>query len=327
MTMNATMQRVRFLLNWKFQGPNAPFLLAEDAGYFREEGLTLHFGIGEGSSAIPAEIQRGAWDAGFGDVSALIEQHAANPASDVTTLYSIYDRAPMVVISKTARGLKTPQDLIGKTLSSPAFDTGFLMFPAFARAAGIDAARVNRVPAAPAERDAKLIADEIDGAMGFDATLVFALRALRQNTDEYSLMYYADAGLDVYSSAVMASRSWLAKNAAAGRGLVRAINRGWLEAMSNPEAAVDAVLRRDPAANRSIVRDHLQWVIDHQVKTPSATRLGIGAMEAARIERNIDVVMAMLKSRAGDDKTGKVRPGMITLYDGSFLPPLAERAV
>jgi NitT/TauT family transport system substrate-binding protein len=325
-----TMQTVRFLLNWKFQGPNAPFLLADDAGFFKAEGLQIEFGIGEGSSAIPAEIQRGAWDAGFGDVSAQIEQHAANPASDVTTLYSIYDRAPMAVISKTARGLKTPQDLIGRTLSSPAFDTGFMMFPAFARAAGIDSAAVNRVPAAPAERDAKLIADDIDGAMGFDATLVFALRALGQNTDDYSLMYYADAGLDVYSSAVMASRSWLAKHPAAGRGLVRAINRGWLEAMKNPEAAVDAVLRRDPAANRSIVRDHLQWVIDHQVKTPSAKHLGIGAMEAARIERNIDVVMAMLRAKAGDkagDKAGTFRSTVAALYDASYLPAAAERAI
>ena len=328
MTANQTAEArktVRFLLNWKFQGPNAPYLLAEDAGFFKAEGLEVVFGIGEGSSAIPAEIQRGAWDAGVGDFNSLIEQHADllvhGRASDVTTLYSTYDRAPMVVVTKRARGLKTPQDLVGKTLSSPAFDTGFLMFPAFARIAGIDPAVVTRIPVTPAERDARLIADQIDGAMGYDATIVFALRALGQDTDDYSFMYYADSGFDVYSVAIMASRSWLSKDPAAGRALVRAVNRGWLEAIKNPEQAVDAVLRRDPAADRQLVRDHLQWVIDHQVLTPGSARLGIGAMEAERIQRNVDFVLG--KADAGG--AAKARPSAAALYDGSFLPAPAER--
>ena len=86
------------------------------------------------------------------------------------------------------------------------------------------------------------------------------------------------------------------------------------------------MLSRDPTADRKLVRDHLQWVIDHQVRTPSATRLGIGAMEAARIERNVEFVLG-----AGDVQNGgkaaHARPAAAALYDGSFLPPLAERAV
>lgn len=330
MTAKQAEHTVRFLLNWKYQGPNAPYLLAEDAGFFKAEGLNVVFGIGEGSSAIPAEIQRGAWDAGVGDFNSLIEQHAGQLAnkttSDVTTVYSTYDRAPMVVVTKRARGLNKPQDLIGKTLSSPAFDTGFLMFPAFARMAGIDPAGVTRIAVTPAERDARLIADQIDGAMGYDATIVFALRALGQNTDDYSFMYYADSGFDVYSVSVMASCSWLAKNPAAGHALLRAVNRGWQAAMKNPELAVDAVLRRDPSADRKLVRDHLQWVIDHQVKTPSAARLGIGAMEAARIERNVEFVLGAGDAQAGS-KAAHARPAAAALYDGSFLSPLVERAV
>ena len=312
---------LRFLLNWKFQGPNAPFLLAEDAGLFAAEGFDVTFGIGEGTAAIPGEIDKGAWDAGFGDFNALIEQHARRPGSVVTTLYSIFDRAPMVVASKRSRLLLKPRDLVGKTLCAPVFDTGYQMFPALARAAGFDPGAVKLMPAAPAERDALLVADKVDGVIVFDATLVFALRALGEDPANYSFMYYADNGVDVYSSALMASRDWLKRNPGAGAALVRVVNRCWIEAMRNPEAAVDAVLRRDPSADRVSVRDHLQWVIDHQVRTPVSSHLGLGAMLAARVERNIDIVMGMA-SKSGT----AARPAMAALYDGSFLPPLAERA-
>jgi hypothetical protein len=114
---------------------------------------------------------------------------------------------------------------------------------------------VRLVPASPAERDAKLIAGEIDGAMGFDATLVFALRALGEKPGDYHLLYYADSGLDVYSSTVMASRDWLARDPVAGRGLVRAVNRGRGGAATRPvgrqghRPRPPAVGHRPPAAH------------------------------------------------------------------------------
>ena len=157
--------------------------------------------------------------------------------------------------------------------------------------------------------------------MGYDATIVFALRALGENTDNYAFMYYADSGFDVYSVGVMASRQWLAKDPSVGHALIRAVNRGWLEAIKHPELAVDAVLRRDPSANRNLVRDHLQWVIDHQVRTPGSARLGLGAMEEARIRRNVEFV------HGGSDSAAQVQPSAAALYDGSYLPPQSDRMV
>lgn len=310
---------LRFLLNWKFQGPNAPFLLAQDRGWFRAAGLDVRFDIGEGSSAIPPALAAGACDAGFGDFNALVELKAKDPATDATTVFNIYSRAPMCVVTLKDRPLTSPAQLPGKRLCSPPFDTGFRMFPAFARAAGIDPAAVTLVPGTPAERDQRLLKGEVDGAMGFDATIMFAMRALGHAPGAFNILYYGDHGLDVYSSAVMVAPSFARKHPDAVRGLLSAVNRAWLESLRDPAPAVAAVLARDPSLDAGIVREHLVWVLEHQLVTDESRRLGLGAMDAERIARNVTMLQDAFGLAAAPDAAA--------LYDPSFLPPAAERVL
>src|SRR5258707_12133851 len=60
---------VRLILNWKFEGPNAPFFLAEDPGYFAANGVKIQLDAGEGSAGPPSRTAPGASDAGFGGIT------------------------------------------------------------------------------------------------------------------------------------------------------------------------------------------------------------------------------------------------------------------
>src|SRR5258708_19145087 len=102
---------VRLILNWKFEGPNAPFFLAEDRGYFAANGVKIQLDAGEGSSAPPSRIASGAYDAGFGDITSMIEFSAKNPQVPLRTVYMLYNRPPLGVVSMKAKGLKKPADL------------------------------------------------------------------------------------------------------------------------------------------------------------------------------------------------------------------------
>ena len=71
--------------------------------------------------------------------------------------------------------------------------------------------------------------------------------------------------------------------------------------------------------NAGIVRDHLVWVLEHQLVTDESRRLGLGAMDAARIARNV----TMLKDAFGL----AAAPDAASLYDPAFLPETAARAL
>ena len=71
--------RIKFILNWKYEGPQGYFFLAQDRGYFRDEGIDVAFDQGNGSGAAVTQVMNGAYDMGFGVFNALIDLAAKRP--------------------------------------------------------------------------------------------------------------------------------------------------------------------------------------------------------------------------------------------------------
>ena len=49
---------VKFALDWKFEGPSAPYFVALDKGYYKAEGLNVTIDSGPGSVAGIARVFR-----------------------------------------------------------------------------------------------------------------------------------------------------------------------------------------------------------------------------------------------------------------------------
>jgi len=308
---------VRFILNWKYEGPNAPFFLAEDRGYFAAEGVKVQLDAGEGSSAPPTRIGSGSYDAGFGDINAMIEFVSKNPAQAMRVPYMLYNRPPMVVVSMKAKGIAKPGDLVGKTLGAPQFDTGFRMWPAFAKAAGLAGDAVKWQHMQANLRESLLIRGDVDAITGFDSTVGFALRNVGIGFADISMIYYADHGIDVYSNGIIVAQSFIDRNPTAVRGLLKAINKGWQDSIADPAAAIAALMKRDPLLNPGIAKEHLEWVLKNNVLTPETAEFGLGAMQPARLARAIDIVAASFGLAT--------KPAVADIYTDAFLPPAAER--
>jgi NitT/TauT family transport system substrate-binding protein len=310
-------EQVRMILNWRLEGPNAPFFLAEDRGFFREEGLAVRLDPGEGSSAPIARIAAGTYDAGFGDINTLIEFTARQPERRVVAAMVLYTRPPMAVISLARAGIERPQDLIGRRVAAPQNDTGFRLFPTFATLTGIDAARVNFQAVAPSLRETLLVRGDVEAVTGFDSTVWFALKGLGVRREDVRIMYYGDYGVEVLSNSILISTELAERRPEVARGLLRAIARGWVEAIRDPRAAVAHIARREPLLNAELEAQRLQWVIDNQIRTPEAGSNGIGHVEPARLDRAIGIVaqgFSLPRRPAGEE-----------ILDGRYMPPAELR--
>jgi NitT/TauT family transport system substrate-binding protein len=60
---------VKFALDWKFEGPAAPYFVAIDKGYYKAEGLNVTIDSGPGSVAGIARVAAGTYPIGFFDIN------------------------------------------------------------------------------------------------------------------------------------------------------------------------------------------------------------------------------------------------------------------
>ena len=65
--------KIPFTLDWKFEGPSAPFFNAIDKGYFKSTGLDVEISPGKGSLAAIPKVATGAFPFGFADINSLIK--------------------------------------------------------------------------------------------------------------------------------------------------------------------------------------------------------------------------------------------------------------
>lgn len=311
--------KIKMVLNWKYQGPQAWFFMAQDKGYFKAEGLDVEIDQGEGSSASITKVAGGAYHAGFGDLNALIDLAAKRPAEAPVGVYMIYNTPPFTIVVKKDSPIKTPKDLEGKTVGGPANDGALKLFPAFAKVAGIDASKVNITNMTPNLREQMLLRGQVDAVFGYINTVYFSAKLVGIDPEkDLRFINYGDFGMDLYSNAIVFSRAFVKENPKAVAGFVKAVNRAINEAVADPEAAMDYVMKREPLLKRDVEKERLLATLKQEMSHPEVATIGLGDVNPERLKRAIAMVV---------DANGLPRtPTNDEVFDRSFLPAKDERA-
>jgi NitT/TauT family transport system substrate-binding protein len=312
--------RVRLLLDWAFQSPNAFALVAREKGFFRDAGVEVQVDRGSGSGRVPTQLAAGACDLGYADINPAIRFAIENPQAGLLCVAVVLDRSPLCVIGRAEGPLRAPRDLEGRTLAAPDLDAGRQLFPAFARAAGIDRARVSFLSVSPELREPMLVQRRADGVTGFVTTSSIALKGLGLGYEQQRVMMYAEHGLDLYGAALLSTRAFAQANPEALRRAVGALLRGVRAQLADPAEAMRILKRAEPLVDVALEAERHAMNAERCLVTPDVRANGLSAVEPARMGRGIAAV----------EEAFGLPPGRLTaerFYTPDFLPPRADRAV
>lgn len=309
---------LRMVLNWSYQGPQAWFFLAQERGYFAEEGLDLTIDQGSGSGAAVGSVASGTYDVGFGDINALINYASNHPNDAPVGVYMIYTRPPFTIAVTTDSDIHEPADLEGKTIAGPANDGALRLFPAFASITDIDTDTIEVMNIEPRLREQMLNRGQVDAVFGFVNTVRFNAMLAGIDPDErLRFIRYGDYGMDLYSNALIVSRQLVDENPDAVRGLVRAINRAVADVLADSEIGMDAVMAQEPLINREVETARLAATIEDEMNHPELAEVGLGNIDQNRMREAIDIVVSAYDLEH--------TPELETVFNTDFLPPEEER--
>ena len=239
----------------------------------------------KGSAASVTRVMSGAYDAGFGDANAVIQNAATKPDQAPVMVYMFYSTR---AVRDADQGVK-PDPFVSRIWPArrsarPAGGASLKMLPLMAKKNDVDFSKLDITQLAPSLQEQMLLQGQVDAIAIFTATSYMNLVAMKLDPDkDFRWLYYADFGADLYSNVIMVSQKLAKDKPEAVKGLVRAINRSIKEMMADPDAAIEVLAKQEPLINKDIEKRRLIYVYKTLIDTPEARELGIGDVSEARM--------------------------------------------
>lgn len=290
-----------FALDWKFEGPAAPYFAAVDKGYFADAGLSVEISAGSGSlDAIP-KVATGAFPVGFADINSLIKFLDQNPGAPVTAVMMVYDKPPFAVIGRKSLGIETPADLEGSVLGAPPPDGAWAQFPIFAAENGLDMDKITVEPVGFPTREPMLAEGKVAAITGFSFTSYLNAARLGVPEDDLVTLLMADYGVDLYGNAIIVNTDYASAHPDEIKGFLGAVAKGWADAVADPASVIPGLMERNPAADAELEQRRLELSIEANVVTGYTLDHGFGTVDAARFENALTQIGTVYDFQAAPD--------------------------
>ncbi|MCC5987790.1 MAG: ABC transporter substrate-binding protein [Pararhodobacter sp.] len=279
-----------FALDWRFEGPSAPYFLAIDNGHFTAEGLSVEVSPGQGSlDAIP-KVATGAYPVGFADFSSLVRFIDQNPEAPVTGVMVLYDKPAFAIVGRRSQGVEVPSDLEGRTLGAPPPDGAWAQFPIFAAAQGLDVDSITIEPVGFPTREPMLAEGQVDAVTGFSFTSYLNTVRLGVDPEDISVMLMADYGVAHYGNVIIVNTDFAEANPDAVTGFLRAVANGLRDTVADPEAGVAAIAERNPALDSTLELERLEIALRDNILTDWVMENGLGNIDAERMALSLEQI-------------------------------------
>ena len=250
----------------------APFYVAQEKGYFREEGLNVTFDYGWESDLVKLlaadELQ---FVVGSGDQVIL----ARSQGLPIVYVLQWYRKFPVSVTSLAEKGITTPQDLVGKTVGTPVMHgASYVGWKALAYGAGLPEERIN-LQAIGYTQVASLLEGRVDAAVTYVANEPVQLRLAGHQINEFLVSDY----FDLVSNGLMTNEKSVDERDETVGALVRALTRGISFAIANPDETFEICLKHAPEAGGDN-RAAQEAVLKRSIELWRADQVGLSSRES-----------------------------------------------
>jgi NitT/TauT family transport system substrate-binding protein len=314
----AELTPIKFVMDWAWEGTQASWAVASDSGCYAKNGLDVKTDRGFGSGDAIGKVVGGAYEIGVADFSTVVNYNSSHSTQKLITVFIISDRALTSAVGMKKAGVLKPQDLSGKKITGVQADASRTLFPAFAKANGIDVNTVNWVSVAPNLRQTTLFQGQADAAVGHLNTVVTGMHKLGVKDEEMTIMPYADYGVRLYGNAVIVKPDWAETHADVVRSFVKCAVVGIKGALRDPQGAIATMKKFSSMVDEKSELDALAFSTTRAVYTEDVKKNGLSQVTKERLDDGLAQIA---------DAMGIPKPPASEIWTSAYLPPQSERMI
>jgi NitT/TauT family transport system substrate-binding protein len=301
----AAQQKLDFILNWVPGGDHAPYYYAKKLGWYAKEGIDLNLEPGKGSALAVQKVGAGANPIGLADMGNVLLGKAKG--ADTVGVFNVYANSPQGLYWLKSSGIKGIKDFPGKKIGNPAADGARPMWPALAKANGIDPKSVIWVNIDANAKLSALKSKAIDITTSF-----YNIHHLFQKElgDDMGFVAWREVGLNPYGNSVIVNEEFLKKNKPLIAKFVKVTQRAFADCVKEPKPCVQALVEANGAL--TVDNEMQNWALVEVLMSDKFSKsAALGIHDDARMKADYELV----RDYVGLDKQFDVR----TVYTNEFL--------
>lgn len=233
---NAPLTEVSVVMGYLPNVQYAPFYVAEEKGYFAQEGIKVNYNWGFEFDGVKLV---GANQADFAIVTG--DQILQARSQDVPLVYigNWFNAFPISVTSLADKNIKTPQDLIGKKVGLPGlFGASYTAWRALLYTQKINEQQVNVQNIGFTQVQA-LSQGTVDAAVTYSNNEPVQLELAGKRVNQINTWEYAK----LVGNGVATNEATLKNRPQLAKGFVRALLRGVQDTINNPDEAMQITVK------------------------------------------------------------------------------------
>jgi NitT/TauT family transport system substrate-binding protein len=285
----ASTEKILFQLDWIPFGRHAPFYSALESGFYAEKGLDVTIAQGRGTIQGIRTLVAGQSQFIFQDIGVMLSVRAKEGAK-IKALACMYQKTPHTLFYIKGPSITKPKDIEGKKIAFSPGDSPRLMFPAFAKASGMDESKVTWLSVDPNSKNAVLLNHQTDGMVTYLFTLP-VLQKAAQGGDQVGTFVYGDYGADFYSNGIGALEDYIKAKPDVTRSFVQATMAGVKVTLENPKEAIAMLKKHQPQLDADVAVQEIA-ILKNLIMADSTKKLG--AMSRQKMQETQELMIKYL---------------------------------
>ena len=237
------LEPVTLRLNWIPGGDHCFYYVAKELGFYESNGLDVTIERGQGSGDTVKRVELGTVDIGLADTGTVVV--ARSQGAKVKVIAIIYSQSPNGIKTRRDTGITCPKDLEGHTVGVPPGDAQRVLWPALAKANGIDMNKVALVNIKPGAKAQSLAARVVDAVFDWIVGNVQYWQA-GLGRDELVIIPWAAWGVNPYGNAIIASEKTIEERPDMLRRFLDATMKAWQWSLLHPDEAIEIFTNYNP---------------------------------------------------------------------------------